>query len=102
MPDLKIGHLPARKPVRITFRAKPELARSLEAYADLYRMTYGSAESVSELIPYMLEGFLASDRAFVRARKERQITGPDGSSQKSVRSTSGDLFGRPATVRSQS
>lgn len=35
----------------------------------LYRATYGESETVAELIPFMLEAFLDSDRAFAKARK---------------------------------
>ncbi|WP_225769636.1 DUF2274 domain-containing protein [Inquilinus sp. Marseille-Q2685] len=86
MPDLKLRRLPDRTPARISFQAAPELAQSLRAYADLYRETYGRAESVSDLVPYMLESFLASDRAFVQARKAGRFgveAGPVGAASHS-------------------
>lgn len=70
MPDLKLGKLPDRIPVKITFTAPPDLNKALQAYAALYRETYGEAESVSELIPYMLQSFLEADRGFAKARKD--------------------------------
>lgn len=70
MPDLKLGKLPDRTPVKITFTAPPDLNKALQAYAALYRETYGEAESVSELIPYMLLSFLEADRGFAKARKD--------------------------------
>jgi len=70
MPDLKLGRLPDRVPVKITFPASAELNRALQLYADLYRQTYGEEEKVSELIPFMLESFLSSDRSFAKARKD--------------------------------
>lgn len=70
MPDLKLGKLPDRTPVKITFTAPPDLNRALQAYAALYRETYGEAESVPELIPYMLLSFLEADRGFAKALKE--------------------------------
>lgn len=69
MPDLKLRRLPDRTLVKISFQASPELASALRAYAELYRETYGQAAAMAELIPFMLESFLASDRAFARARK---------------------------------
>jgi hypothetical protein len=69
MPDLKLGRLPDRVPVKITFMASPELNRSLQLYADLYRQAYGEDEKIPELIPFMLESFLASDRRFAKVRK---------------------------------
>jgi hypothetical protein len=70
MPDLKLGKLPDRTPVKITFTAPPDLSKALQIYAALYRETYGEAESVPELIPYMLQSFLEADRGFAKARKE--------------------------------
>lgn len=70
MPDLKLGKLPDRTPVKITFTAPPDLNKALQVYAALYRETYGEAESVSELIPYMLQSFLEADRGFAKARKD--------------------------------
>ncbi len=75
MPDLKLRRLPDRTPVKISFQATPELASGLQAYADLYRETYGQTEALADLIPYMLECFLASDRAFVAAQKARVAPG---------------------------
>ena len=70
MPELKLGKLPDRTPVKISFAASPELNQALQDYAAVYRMTYGKAEAVAELIPFMLEAFLDGDRGFVKARKE--------------------------------
>jgi len=71
MTDLKLGKLPDRTPVKLTITIAPSLNCALQTYAELYRETYGHAEPVAELIPYMLEGFLASDRNYAKARKER-------------------------------
>lgn len=73
MPDLKLPKLPDRTPVKITVTVGPDLNRSLQAYAELYRETYGAAESVAELIPYILESYLGSDRRFATARKEAAV-----------------------------
>jgi hypothetical protein len=70
MTELKLAKLPDRVPVKIAITVSPDLNRSLHAYAVLYREAYGAAESVPELIPYMLEAFLKSDHRFARARKE--------------------------------
>lgn len=67
---LKLAKLPDRTPVKITITVGAELNQALRDYAALYRATYGEAETVAELIPFMLEAFLDSDRAFARARKE--------------------------------
>ena len=70
MTELKLAKLPERTPVKIAITVSPDLNRSLHAYAELYRKAYGASESVPELIPYMLQSFLDSDRGFARARKE--------------------------------
>lgn len=69
MSGLKLGKLPERAPLRLSIALAPELHRALTEYADLYRQTYGQEESVAELIPYMLQSFLDSDRGFARARR---------------------------------
>lgn len=66
MPDIKLARLPDRTPVKLSISVPPELHRALADYADLYRDAYGEEASVSELIPAMLEAFLAGDKAFVR------------------------------------
>jgi len=69
MPELKLAKLPDRTPVKITITVSPDLNKALHAYAELYREQYGEAEPVPELIPYMLESFLAADRGFAKARR---------------------------------
>lgn len=69
MVNLKLSKLPDRTPIKIAISVLPELKRALDDYAALYAATYGQEESVAELIPAMLEAFLASDRAFARARR---------------------------------
>ena len=70
MANLKLGKLPDRTPVKINITVGADLNQALRDYATLYRATYGEAESVAELIPFMLEAFLDSDRAFAKARKD--------------------------------
>ena len=69
MATLKLGKLPDRTPSKLTITVTPELKRSLDEYAQLYRETYGQSEAVAELVPHMLATFLSSDRAFVKARE---------------------------------
>ncbi len=70
MPDLKLGKLPDRTPVKITITVSPDLSRALTDYAEIYRSIYGQREKVEELIPFMLEKFLDGDSSFKKARKE--------------------------------
>jgi hypothetical protein len=69
MLELKLAKLPDRTPAKITITVSPELNQALREYADLYRSAYGETEAVPDLIPYMLMGFLESDRAFAKSRK---------------------------------
>lgn len=68
---LKLGKLPDRTPAKIAITLSPELNGALNDYAAIYRDAYGEAASVADLIPFMLEAFLASDKAFAKARKAR-------------------------------
>ena len=78
MANLKLAKLPDRTPAKITVTVGAELNQVLRDYATLYRATYGEAESVAELIPFMLKTFLDGDRAFAKARKEGlPDTGPE-------------------------
>ena len=69
--SLKLPKLPDRAPVKVAIMIDPALHAMLQAYANLYRETYGSEEPLTELIPYMLKSFLESDRRFVRTRQAR-------------------------------
>lgn len=69
MANLKLSRLPDRNPIKVTFSASRGLKEALDAYADLYNRTYEVAEPVNELIPFMLESFLAADRAFIQSRR---------------------------------
>ncbi len=73
MGELKLEKLPDRTPVKLTITIAPSLNRALQIYAELYRETYGQAEPVAELIPFMLESFLASDRGYAKALKNRPV-----------------------------
>ncbi len=66
---LKLAKLPDRTPVKVTFNAAPDLARALSDYQALYNHAYADKAEIADLIPAMLETFLASDRAFAKARK---------------------------------
>ena len=72
-PMLKLARLPDRTPVKITISVTPGLAHALGAYLSLYRAAYDDkATATADLIPAMLETFLASDKAFAKARKEAE------------------------------
>ena len=81
MPGVRLAKLPARTPVRLTISVTPELHRTLERYAECYREKYGDAEKITDLIPFMLEAFLASDKEFAKARKSTTANEPNNSAQ---------------------
>jgi hypothetical protein len=90
MPELKLPRLPDRNPVKITITVRPELNAALRAYAELYRESYGDEETVAELIPYMLESFLESDRNFARAMKDKDSVETAVPPSRSRRRSDGD------------
>lgn len=67
--SLKLDRLPNRESVKISFVASPELNAALADYAEIYSRTYGKKESVSDLIPFMLDAFMNADGGFKRARR---------------------------------
>jgi hypothetical protein len=67
---LKFARLPDRTPVKLAIMVMPDLAQALSDYAALYNRAYGGKAEMPDLIPAMLENFLASDRAFAKARKD--------------------------------
>jgi hypothetical protein len=70
---LKLGKLPDRTPTKITITLSPELNSALRDYAAIYRDAYGESASVADLIPFMLQAFLDSDKAFAKARKTSSV-----------------------------
>jgi len=69
MTELKLARLPDRTPVKLTIALLPDLHQQLISYAAVYAAAYGRDEPVAELIPAMLEAFLASDREFQKSQK---------------------------------
>jgi hypothetical protein len=69
MARIRLAKLPERTPVRLTIALQPDLHRNLEAYATAYGEAYGESEKVADLIPFMLEAYLASDKEFAKSRK---------------------------------
>lgn len=70
MVELKLQRLPDRTPVKLTITITPDLKKSLDAYLTLYRTVHEDRDAgLGDIIPAMLEHFLAGDRAFAKARK---------------------------------
>jgi hypothetical protein len=66
MAELKLPKLPDRTPVKLTITVGAELQQFLKDYAELYQATYGSAEQVVDLMPFMFDTFLQSDKHFIK------------------------------------
>lgn len=71
MSGLKLPKLPERTPVKIGISLRPDLHKRLQAYAEFYKETYGEAENLAELVPYILEEFLNADKAFSARLRNR-------------------------------
>lgn len=69
-PNLKVGPLPDRTPVKLSVSLDPDLNRDLADYARVHTRTYGKDVSVSELVPSMLRALMDADAGFKRARKQ--------------------------------
>ncbi|HWU49738.1 MAG TPA: DUF2274 domain-containing protein [Asticcacaulis sp.] len=66
MAEIRLPRLPDRTPVKVQISLPADLHQSLQDYAAHYEATYAVKEPLSELIPFMLEAFLSSDRSFSR------------------------------------
>ncbi|WP_206455700.1 DUF2274 domain-containing protein [Aurantimonas marina] len=72
MTKLKLGAIADDKPVKLTIELPASLHRDLVAYAEvLGRETGQPVGEPSRLVTPMLERFMATDRAFSRARRAR-------------------------------
>ncbi|MBL1420134.1 MAG: DUF2274 domain-containing protein [Alphaproteobacteria bacterium] len=67
---LKLSKLPKRTPVKVNIVLNPETHDAMIDYARIYEETYGSKESVEELIPFIIANFLDNDHAFKKVRKQ--------------------------------
>ena len=73
MAKLKIAALPNDKPVKVTVELPATVHRDLVAYAEiLARQSGQSVSDPTKVIVPMLARFMATDRAFAKARKLSQ------------------------------
>jgi hypothetical protein len=68
---LRLGPLPAAKPVRLTITVSVELKAALDDYARLHADVHGQAVTAEALIPVMLQTFMVNDRGFQQARRRK-------------------------------
>lgn len=72
MAKLKLGPLADDKPVKITLELPAALHRDLVTYADLLAREGGQpVTEPAKLIAPMIARFMATDRAFAKARRSR-------------------------------
>ena len=74
MAKLKLGAIIDEKPVKLTVELSAALHRDLLAYAEaLARQSGQSIGDPVKLIAPMLARFMATDRAFAKVRRARQL-----------------------------
>lgn len=70
MAKLKLGALEDDKPVKVTVELSATVHRQLVAYADVLAQETGKPiPDPAKLIAPMIERFMATDRAFAKARR---------------------------------
>ena len=73
MSKLKLGPLADDKPVKVTIELPAGVHRDLLAYADILGRETGQAvDNPAKLIAPMIERFMATDRGFAKARRNRR------------------------------
>ncbi len=71
MSKLKLSGIADDRPVKMTVELPAAVHRDLVAYADLLGRDKAQAVDPSKLVGPMLVRFMATDRAFQRARREK-------------------------------
>jgi hypothetical protein len=74
MAKLKLSAIPDDRPVKLTIELPGTVHRDLVAYAEIFAQEHGQRVEPAKLVPSMVARFISTDRAFVRARRERQTT----------------------------
>jgi hypothetical protein len=69
---LKLSAIPDDKPVKLTIELPASVHRDLVAYSEVLGRETGKSVEVVRLIPAMLARFMSTDRAFLKARREKQ------------------------------
>ena len=74
MAGLKLGPIADEKPVRITAEIPAKVHRDLVAYASVLARETDQVLEPGQLVAPMLKKFMATDRAFLKARRSRSQT----------------------------
>lgn len=69
MSKLRLGAIPDEKPVKLTVDLPAAIHRDLLLYAEVHGRETGQAIDPSKLVAPMLARFMATDRAFAKARR---------------------------------
>ena len=72
MNKLKIGAIEDDKPVTMTIKLPAAVHRDLTAYAELLKREGCRTIDLNSLVGTMIARFMATDRAFRRARRQMQ------------------------------
>jgi hypothetical protein len=76
MSKLKLGAIADDKPVKLTIELPAAVHRDLLAYAEVLARESGQPiANPSKLVAPMLARFMATDRAFAKARRKNQVEG---------------------------
>lgn len=75
MSKLRLGAILDEKPVKLTVELPAAIHRDLVVYAEVLSRETGQATDVAKLVAPMLARFMATDRAFAKAR--RAASAPD-------------------------
>jgi len=70
MTKLKLGLFVGDKPVKLTLELSAQVHRDLVAYAEVLAAESGQAVDPAKLVAPMLARFMATDRAFAKARRK--------------------------------
>jgi len=72
MAKLKLSAVPDDKPVKLSIELPAAVHRDLVAYAEVLGRETGQVLEPAKLIAPMLARFMSTDRAFLRARRQKQ------------------------------
>lgn len=75
MSKLRLGPIQDEKPVKLTIDLPAAIHRDLLAYAEVLGRETGQAIDPAKLVAPMLGRFMATDRAFAKARKAARSAG---------------------------
>lgn len=76
MPDLKLGKLPNRTPIKMTISVMPDFEEALRDYASIHSAQHGVESTPADIASGMVEQFIIADREFAKARAAFKTAGP--------------------------